>query len=135
MDLLIIKNNKTLVNWESKSPFTKYKYSDVKCEKFLGEALKNNRMKKFIVTLLGSSLYFKEVFATSKGIDPLGWKLLGLIRQYAYWILLLYCIVEIIRAGLNGDSKKTFPILMKYLIIFASMYLVPELFDAIKGSF
>lgn len=104
-------------------------------ETFTNKIMKNNRVKKFTCTLLGLSLYFKTVYAAGKGINGLGWTLLGLIREWAYWILLIWCIVEIIRAGVSGESKKTLPIVMKYVIIFASMYLIPGLFDAIKNSF
>ena len=104
-------------------------------ETFATKIIKNNRVKKFTIALLGLSLYFKTVYAAGKGIDGLGWTLLGLIREWAYWILLIWCIVEIIRAGISGESKKTLPIVMKYVIIFASMYLIPGLFDAIKGAF
>ena len=105
------------------------------CENFATKIIKSKRIKKFTITLLGTALYFKDVYAATKGIDSLGWTLLGLIRHWAYWILLIMCIVEIIKSGLNGESKKTFPILMKFLVIFASMYLVPALFDAIKNAF
>ena len=104
-------------------------------ETFTNKIMKNARLKKFTITLLGMSLYFKDVFAATKGIDALGWTLLGLIRHWAYWILLIWCIVEVIKSGMSGESKKTFPIIMKFVIIFASMYLIPGIFDAIKGAF
>jgi len=43
--------------------------------------------------------------------------------------------VDVIKSGLSGDSKKTLPIVLKYVVIFASMYLIPAIFDAIKNSF
>jgi len=131
MEILIIKNNHTLVNWESKLPFTKYQNTEVLTNKLF----KNNRTKKFTITLLGLTLYCKNVFAATKGIDSLGWTLLGLVRHWAYWILLIMCIVEVIKSGLNGESKKTLPIVMKFVVIFASMYLIPVIFDAIKEAF
>jgi len=108
---------------------------NVEIETFTTKVMKNTRLKKFTVALLGMSLYFKDVFAATKGIDALGWTLLGLIRHWAYWILLIWCIVEVIKSGMSGESKKTFPIIMKFVIIFASMYLIPGIFDAIKGAF
>jgi len=104
-------------------------------ETFTTKVMKNGRLKKFTVVLLGASLYFKSVFATTKGIDALGWTLLGLIRQYAYWVLLIWCIVEVIKSGVGGESKKALSIVMKFVIIFASMYLLPNLFNVIKGAF
>jgi len=131
MEILIVKNNHTILNWESKLPITKYQNVEILSSKLT----KNKKHKRFLITLLGLSLYAKNVFAAGKGIDALGWTLLGLIRHWAYWILLIWCIVEVIKSGINGDSKKTLPIIMKFVIIFASMYLIPGIFDAIKGAF
>lgn len=99
----------------------------------------NKVLEKFVVTLMASALYAKDVLAAAakegQGIDKLGWKFLGLIRHWGFWILLIMCIVEVIRAGISGDSKKILGIIMKFLIIFGSMYLVPELFEAIRDAF
>ncbi|MBU3098404.1 MULTISPECIES: hypothetical protein [Clostridium] len=133
MEILIIKNHHTIVNWESKTQYTKYQECDI--EKLSSQLTKNKKIKKFVITLLGCTLYFKNVFASTKGIDSLGWTLLGLIRHWAYWILLIWCIVDVVKSGLSGDSKKTLPIVLKYVIIFASMYLIPVIFDAVKGAF
>ena len=130
MEILIIKNNHTITNWESKNLFNKYD-----TEILASKLTKNGKMKKFVVTLLGLTFYFKTVLAAGKGIDSLGWTLLALVRHWAYWILLIWCIVDVIKSGLSGDSKKTLPIVLKYVVIFASMYLIPAIFDAIKNSF
>ena len=131
MEILIIKNNHTILDWESKLPITKYQNVEV----LSSNLTKNKKHKRFLITLLGLSLYAKNVFAASDGIDKLGWTLLGLIRHWAYWILLIMCIVEVIKSGLNGDSKKSLPIIMKFVVIFASMYLIPVIFDAIVKAF
>lgn len=140
MEILVIKNNHTIINWESKTPFIKYVngFNNEKFELLSSKLSKNNKMQKFVVTLLGLTLYCKTVFgavAKAKGIDALGWTLLGLVRHWAYWILLVWCIVDVIKSGLSGESKKTLPIILKYVVIFASMYLIPTIFDAIKTSF
>ena len=134
MELLIIKNNHTIVNWESKSSLTKYVecISDDKVEILASKLSKNAKKKKFLITLLGLSLYCRNVFAAGKGIDYLGMTILNLIRGWSYWILIIWCVIEIVR---SGDAKKTLPIVMKFVIIFASMYLVPTIFDAIKVAF
>jgi len=109
--------------------------SNVEVETFTTKIMKNARFKKFTIVLMGMSLYFKDVFASTKGIDGLGWTLLGLVRDYAYWVLLLWCIVEVIKSGVGGESKKTLSIVMRFVIIFASMYLLPNLFNVIKEAF
>ena len=133
MEILIIKNNHIILDWESKSPITKYKNMETLSTKIV----KDKRLNKFVVTLLGLSLYCKSVFAASNltGVDKLGWVLLSLVRKWGYHILVIMCIVEVIRAGIGGDSKKILGIIMKFLLMFASLYLVPSLFDAIRTSF
>jgi len=58
MQILIIKNNHTVMNWESRSPFTKYEdcMSDEKVELLASKLSKKARTRKFIITLLGLSL-------------------------------------------------------------------------------
>lgn len=119
MEILIIKNNETIKDYNTID----------------NKIIRNKKAKKFMVTLLGVGLYAQNVFAATKGIDNLGWTLLSLIRHWAYWILLIWCIVDVVKSGLSGDSKKTLPIVLKYVIIFASMYLIPVIFDAVKGAF
>jgi len=141
----MLKNNRSVVlsTDELALNFNSYKLQDRpilnrEVETFTTKVMKNARLKKFTITLLGLSLYFKDVFAVAatKGPDKLGWLLLGLIREWAYWVLLLWCIVEVIRNGISGDGKKTLPTIMKFVIIFASMYFIPSLFNAIKeGGF
>jgi len=101
----------------------------------LEEIMSNKSTRNFIVVLLASVMYASNAFAAGKGVDSLGNTLLTLIRQWAYWVILIMCIVEVIRAGVSGDSKKILSIVSKYVIVFASMYLVPSLFDAIRSSF
>jgi len=139
MEILIIKNNHTIINWDSSNRSSLVKYqdcmSDVNVEILAGKLSKKARARRFLITLLGLSLYCGKVFAAQSAIDKLGWTLLTLIRQWAKWILILWCIIDVIRSGCAGDAKKTLPILMKYVIIFASMYLIPEIFDAIALAF
>ena len=138
---MLNNNSVILSNDEMKLQFNTHKFIinrpilNREVESFTNKIMKNKRLKRFTVTLLGVSLYFKDVFAAGKGIDPLGETLLGLIRHYAYWVLLLWCIVDVIKNGVSGDNKKTLSIVMKFALIFASMYLLPQLFDAIKGAF
>lgn len=139
MEILIIKNNHTIVNYDSRRASALVTYEDCmsneKVEILASKLSKTKRTRRFIVTLLGLSLYCGKVFAATSPIDKLGLTLLNLIRQWAKPILVVWCLVEVIRSGLAGDAKKTLPILMKYVIIFASMYLIPEIFDAIELAF
>lgn len=100
---------------------------------------KNKKLEKFMTVFIASALYAKKVLAVNKnnksGIDVLGWKLLGIIREWSYWILIMMCIVEIIRCATSGEVKSIYKVIIKFALIFASMYLIPELFDTIAESF
>jgi len=113
-------------------------------EKFSTYILKNNRLTKMVVVLIASiniilrnkmNSIAVEAVANGKGIDVLGNKLLGLFQYYGHWVLLIMCVLECIKSGVNGDSKKILSIVVKFLLIYASLFLVPQLFDIITTSF
>lgn len=100
----------------------------------------NKRLEKMFTFVMGSLMFFQDnsVLAAGngvKGIDPLGFKLLGIFRSFAYWICIIMCIVEICKSLLQGDSKSIGKIVVKYVLAFAAIYLVPWLFDVIRDSF
>jgi len=104
--------------------------------KNLGKGIKiNQKYNRILITALGIALFSINVFAKGTGIDGLGWMLLNLIRSWAYWICILMCILDVVKAGIGGDSGKILNIVMKYVLIFITMYLVPSIFDGIKESF
>ncbi|WP_238886363.1 hypothetical protein [Clostridium sp. YIM B02551] len=96
---------------------------------------KNKQLERFTVTLMACCLYAQKVLAAEDGVDRLGNKLLFLLRKWAKWILLIMCVLECIKAGVNGDSKNILKIIMKYVLLYASLFLVPYLFDVIAESF
>jgi len=117
---------------------------DYNIEKFANYILKNNRLTKVVVVALAVTIMILNwnmshlaiaTVANGKGIDILGNKLLGLFKLYGKWILLVVCSLESIKSGVNGDSKKILSIVVKYLLIYLSLFLVPELFDMITASF
>ena len=132
MEILIINKNKTVFNWNSKI----LKNNDI--EGIATKVSKNKYLKKIAIFTLAYSMYSQKIVmaaATSaNSLDPLGWRLLKLIRGWAKWVLLLMCVVEIARSGTKGENK-TLAIVTKYLIIYAAMYLVPVLFEAVETSF
>lgn len=137
MEILIINNQKTVFNWQSKKERS---YEDLE---LIAKKVNGNKLleKVAIFTLAYSMFKQKIVMATATGIttttglDPLGWKLLRLIRKWAKWVLILICILEILKSGMNGESKKTLPIVIKYLTIYIALFIVPEIYDAVESSF
>lgn len=132
MEILIIKKNKTVLNFDSKSIFTKH----YDTEDYITKIMSSKKMEKATIVFLAAILEAQKVYALSdgKGIDHLGYVLINMIRQYAYYILIIMCILEVIRAVASGDSKKILSIIMKYLLVFIAMYLIPGLFDTIRAT-
>lgn len=88
----------------------------------------------FTMTALSSSLVFASGLDS---IDTLGNTFLNIVRRAMYWICLIKALVdvgkEVSRGGDNmGNIGK---IIMKYVLAFATLYLLPWLFDLVKESF
>ena len=103
----------------------------------------NSRLKKMFTFVAGSLLYCKSIAvnaapkatdAISK-IDTAGVTMLSLVRTIGYWICIIMCVVEILRALMQGDTKSIGKIIIKYILAFAAFYFLPWLFDIIKGVF
>jgi len=104
-------------------------------ELIAGRILRSKTLKRVAIVTIALVLNLSTVGAVSAagpGIDKLGNLLINLIRGYAYYVLIIMAIVESIRAAVSGDSKKVLSILMRYVLVFVLMYLIPQLFDAIK---
>jgi hypothetical protein len=116
-----------------------YKEDTMSLEDFLNMENENNKFtinkietaSAFVMALV---LHSSKVMAAGKGIDALGMSLLNMIRHWAYWILIIMCIIEVIRSGISGESKKILSIIMRYILIFLAMYLLPGIFDTIKDG-
>lgn len=71
------------------------------------------------------------------GIDKLGNTFLNLVRKGGYWICLVMGIINCIKVGLQGGDKAgdIMKVVFKYVLIFASLFLLPFLFDLVEASF
>lgn len=70
------------------------------------------------------------------GIDKIGNIFLGIFKRVAFWIILIMGFVELAKAVLRGAPvTEIIGVVFKYGLIYASVFLLPEMFDAIKGVF
>lgn len=108
-------------------------------ETFASKIKENRITERVTVVFIAFVLHANTVMAASTngsdGIDHLGYLLLGLIRHWGKWILLIMCLAECISSAANKDTKKILSIVVRYVVLFMLMYLIPELFDAIAASF
>lgn len=148
MEILIVNNNHTILNYEGKTNLIKLDecLTDKKVNALSTKLCKNKQIRNMMVTALGLGLYCKSTLATvpvgmstsavgAKGIDALGWAMMGLVRQWGFWILLIWCMVNLIQSTAHGDQKQALPIILKYTMIYATMFLLPTIFLAIAGAF
>ncbi|NRT76264.1 hypothetical protein [Clostridium beijerinckii] len=73
----------------------------------------------------------------SDGIDDLGATFLSYIRKGGRWIAIICASVEIIRSGMKkgGSASEIGQIVIKYSLLYASLYIITWIFDQIEKVF
>lgn len=111
-------------------------------DKELGVISKNPQIYKFIVggcAFIMASSSSIPVYAEGNlsTIPALGLRIYTIIQEAMKWICLIKASVdigrEISRGGDNGSNIVR--IILKYLMAFAALYLLPELFNIIEDNF
>lgn len=70
-------------------------------------------------------------------IDKLGNTFLSIVRKASYWIVLIVSLTEICKTALKGgnNNAEIGKIIIKYLLIYASLFLMPWLFGIVEEAF
>jgi hypothetical protein len=98
----------------------------------------DTELKKKFIFVVGSLMYVNEVVNAADPlgkIDTAGNTILGIVRRIGYWCCIIGCIIDIIKALMQGDTKSVAKIMMKYALAFAALYLFPWILDLIKAIF
>lgn len=132
----VVMNHAQYLQWRDGNKTT----LDIKLEN-LG-VINSRKFEKQLIVGIGVSLFIISnptyAFAVDLGaIDKLGNTFLDIIRRVGYWIALISALTEIIKTSMRGgnNTAEVGKIIMKYLLIYASLYLMPYLFDLVKGAF
>lgn len=108
-------------------------------ESIAAKIISNDRVRRMAVFTIASLNYTSTVLAETTDamakIDNAGGKFFGMIQSIGYWLCLIGCILEILKCVMNGASSDIGRIMGRYLLIFASFYLMPWAFDLIKAIF
>lgn len=102
--------------------------------------LNDERLTKLVVFTISALNYpiiakaEEDVSALSK-IDSAGMMFLGIMRTLGYWLCIIFCIVEILKKLMEGNTKDMGNIVIKYLLVFAILYVLPQGMDLIKALF
>jgi len=115
------------------------KFSEYKQWEIVKEIKKRKRkqLQKHIVIILGVALFLinnptKIMAVNFSGLDNLGNSTLYVFKRVGYWIATLGAITEIIKSSMQGsDREEIFKVIVKYALIYASLFLVPQLFTLI----
>lgn len=113
---------------------------DIKLENL---GLKDSRkFEKRVVIGIGTALFLASnpslVMAVDlSGVDKLGNTFLEIVRKIGYWVALISSIKDIIKVTMRGGNgmSEIGKIIMLYILAFASLYMMPSLFDMVKGAF
>lgn len=108
-------------------------------ESIATKIINNDRLRKMAIFTIASLNYISSVQAdvaqAAAKIDSAGIMFFGILQSIGYWLCLIGCIMEILKSVMNGTSKDIGRVMLKYLLIFASLYLMPWAFDLIRGIF
>ncbi|OSA92544.1 UNVERIFIED_ORG: hypothetical protein B2H93_14380 [Clostridium botulinum] len=132
----IIMDHVQYLDWKNNYKST----LDIKLENL---GIKNSKkLKKQLIAGFGTTLFLINnpiyVFAVDLGaVDNLGNTFLSIIQRVGYWIALLSALAEIVKTAMRGgnNTAEVGKIIMKYLLIYASLYLMPWLFGLVREAF
>lgn len=108
-------------------------------ESIATKIMNNDRLRKMTVFVIAGLNYTSTALADTAEavgrIDSAGNMFLGIIQSIGYWLCLIGCIMEILKSVMNGSSKDVGKVMLKYLLIFAALYLMPFAFNLVKEIF
>lgn len=120
-------------------------YFKHKFERFDMHSMLNNvNVRKLVIVSLAIALVFiqykyntVDVSCAGTGIDKLdsiGYTLLSYAQKFGKWTFLVLGIVNVIKDGMEGASKDAvIRTIVKYLIMFSSLFALPWLFELIES--
>lgn len=100
----------------------------------------NSKLRKEFIFVLGTLFYINDT-VNAYAVDPLskvdkaGNTILGIVRRIGYWCCIIGCVIDVIKALMQGDTKSIAKIMMKYALAFGALYIFPWILDLIKGIF
>ena len=112
-----------------------------KVENILNHLKRNKRNYRTLVTIIAIMMmsgHINPIFAADVNqaiakIDSLGRQLLNLFQTIAYWAVIISTTRDGIKDAICGDRKAVMSSVTKGIIIMATIYYLPELFDLMKS--
>jgi len=99
----------------------------------------NSKLKKQFIFIVAMVFFLKGTMVYAAGpmdkVNVAGNTMLGIVRGIGYWCCLIGCIVDIIKALMQGDTKSVAKVMMKYGLAYGALFMFPWILDIIKGIF
>lgn len=108
---------------------------DVQIEKYLYNPKTRTMLVTVTACLANTVTALAGVAEAKSKMRSVGQEIFGLCQETAFWISLIMCAIEIIRALISGDRKSVTGIVAKYLIGFGALFFLPWLFELIRDIF
>ena len=114
-----------------------------KLDEEIGFIFRNDKkLYKLIVIAIAFAMTISLTTVTAsaggmENIDKLGNTFLNIVRRAMYWICLIKGLVDVGREVSRGGDNigNVGKIIFKYVLAFATLYLMPWLFDLVRDSF
>lgn len=94
-------------------------------------------MKKLIILIIIFTflISFPLLADNLDRLDAGGQRIVGIVQRIGYWIILIKCVADLIKSGINGDTHSIGRIVMSYVLIYGALFFVPWALRLVEGIF
>ena len=123
--------------------FLQYKYNNKSLLSLkLKRLFENELFKKSLISIGESSIMIIlnanncYAMADMSKIDVAGNMFLEIVKHAGYWIILIVAICNVIKtATTTNNNSDIFKVIAKYILIYATLFILPWAFDLVEGVF
>ena len=123
--------------------FLQYKYNNKSLLSLkLKRLFENELFKKSLISIGESSIMIIlnanncYAIADMSKIDVAGNMFLEIVKHAGYWIILIVAICNVIKtATTTNNNSDIFKVIAKYILIYATLFILPWAFDLVEGVF
>lgn len=123
--------------------FLQYKYNNKSLLSLkLKRLFENKLFKKSLISIGESSIMIilnaNNCYAVAdmSKIDVAGNMFLEIVKHAGYWIILIVAICNVIKtATTTNNNSDIFKVIAKYILIYATLFILPWAFDLVEGVF
>ena len=123
--------------------FLQYKYNNKSLLSLkLKRLFENELLKKPLISIGESSIMIilnaNNCYAVAdmSKIDVAGNMFLEIVKHAGYWIILIVAICNVIKtATTTNNNSDIFKVIAKYILIYATLFILPWAFDLVEGVF